>query len=256
MERAVATSSIPTAVRDGTRPLVTHQRSFGGTLFRWALAGGLTVCLLGFVGFGLLALADYDMAGNGSPNARARLAWVWARGDHLHFAVHITQARLLDLCPCTRRAAGTQYYRAHFHAVTPHQRALAADSNPHTVADWAEYIAGPVVVVGDWVHDAATWLAGQRPTQQATVFMEEFEFAPDEIDVTRGTTVTWRNIDENGDAHTVTLDPGQAVGFSSDWVLPDESFSYTFTERGRYVYFDKTYGAPGQAGMSGVVVVS
>jgi plastocyanin len=252
----VATTSIPTAVRSRTQPRRVDSRSFFGVVFRWTVTAGVTFGMLGLLGFALLALADYDMAGNGSPDMHARLAWVWARGDHLHFAVHMTEARVLDLCPCTRRAAGTQYFRAHFHATTPHQAALAADSHPHTLADWAEYIGGPVVVGLDWLHDAATWVAGQRPTQQATVLMDELEFAPAEIHVARGTTVTWRNVDERGDAHTVTLDAGQTLHFSSDWVLPDETFSYTFAERGRYVYYDQLDGTPGHQGMSGVIVVS
>jgi len=206
----------------------------------------------------LLTLADFEMAGNGSPSTAERLAWVWDRGDHLHFAVHIAQARLFDICPCTRRAAGDQYYEAHFHALTPHQVALAADSNPHTASDWVEYVVGPFAVGFDWIHDGIAWIGGQRPSQQATVLMDQYEFEPPEVHIARGTTVTWRNVDEEGEAHTITADPSQAVKFDSGWVLPDESFQYTFTERGRFFYYCQAHGAPGQeglAGMTGAIVV-
>jgi plastocyanin len=247
----------PTTARSRKVPQ-RSTRGFTSRLIRWtlfAVGAGLLGALLSL---GLLALADYDVAGNGSPDAGARLSWVWARGDHLHFAVHIAQARLLDICPCTRRAAAYQYYKAHFHAVTAHQRALAADTNPHSLSDWTEYVAGPVVVGFDWIHDGIFWIAGQRPTQQSTVIMDEYEFEPPEIHVARGTLVTWRNVDEEAEAHTITADPGQSVRFDSGWVLPDETFQYTFTERGRYAYFCQAHGAPGQQGqalMTGVIVV-
>jgi len=221
------------------------------------LAAGVGV-LGGLLGFGLLALADYDMAGNGSVSSAARLAWVWDRGDHLHFAVHIAQGRLFDICPCTRRAADYQYFKAHFHALTPHQAALVADSHPHSFSQLVEYVGGPVVVSLDWIHDGVTWIAGQRPTQQATVVMDEYEFQPPEIHVARGTLVTWRNVDEEGEAHTVTADGGQSARFDSGWMLPDDNFQYRFTERGRYTYYCLAHGEPGQQGligMTGVVVV-
>jgi len=196
------------------------------------------------------------MAGNGSPDLRARAQWVWDRGDHLHFAVHMIQGRIFDLCPCTRRAAANQYYEAHFHAITPRQVALAAMANPHSAADWAEYVFGPVGVGLDWVHDGIAWIGGQRPTQRATVLMDSLEFAPEEIHVARGTTVTWRNVDQTGEAHSIRADPGQLDFFKSDWIVPDDSFSYTFKERGRFVYYDEADGQPGHEGMSGAVIVS
>jgi plastocyanin len=217
-----------------------------------AITGVVVFCLLGLV---MLAYADYDMAGNGATSPGARAKWVWVQGDHLHFAVHIAQARLFDLCPCTRRVAGAQYYRAHFHALTPRQQALAANSHPRTVSEWADYFVAPFVVGLDWVHDGVTWLGGQRPSQEAIVIMDLYEFQPAEVDIARGTTVTWRNVDELGEAHTVTAYPGQLVKFDSGFLEPDESFSYTFTERGRFTYYSVDAGQPGQPGMSGVVVV-
>ena len=240
------------------KPTPRAARGLAAQLIGWGLLMVGVGLLAALLSLGLLALADYDMAGNGSSSSSARLAWVWDRGDHLHFAVHIAQGRLFDICPCTRRAADYQYFKAHFHATTPHQVALAADSHPHTASQWAEYVAGPVVVSLDWIHDGISWIAGQRPTQQALVIMDQYEFQSPEIHVARGTTVTWRNVDEEGEAHTVTSDPGQSVKFGSDWLLPDESFQYKLTERGRYAYYCLAHGEPGQqglVGMTGIIVV-
>ena len=52
------------------------------------------------------------------------------------------------------------------------------------------------------------------------------------------------NVDELYEAHTVTTDPGQSVRFDSDFLLPDESFQFTFTERGRYLYYCRAHGGP------------
>src|SRR5215471_10342193 len=82
---------------------------------------------------------------------------------------------------------------------------------PALVLAMGRYVGGPVVVSLDWIHDGVTWIAGQRPTQQATVVMDEYEFQPPEIHVARGTLVTWRNVDEEGEAHTVTADGGQSA---------------------------------------------
>ena len=90
-------------------------------------AGGILV-FLGLFSLGLLGLADLSMAGNGSPDVGARAQWAWDRGDHLHYAVHILAGRVLDLCPCTRRAADAQYYYARFHAVTPRQRDVVSNT--------------------------------------------------------------------------------------------------------------------------------
>jgi hypothetical protein len=107
----------PPTRRSAHRP----ARSLTSRLIRWVCLAAGAALVGGLLGLGLLALADYDVAGNRSPSSSARLAWVWERGDHLHFAVHIAQGRLFDICPCTRRAADYQYFKAHFHALTPHQ---------------------------------------------------------------------------------------------------------------------------------------
>lgn len=137
-----------------------------------------SIAALGLVCLFLLAYADFEMAGNGSPSTAARIKWVWVQGDHLHFAVHIAGARLFDVCPCTRRLATEQYRRAHFHALTPLQQALAANSRPHSASQWADYIVGPLAVGVEWLHDGVSWISGRRPTQQITVQMGDYEFQP------------------------------------------------------------------------------
>jgi plastocyanin len=227
----------------------------GRRLLRWTLlsVGGLIA--FGILSLFLLALADFEMAGNGSADARSRAAWVLDRGDHLHYAVHILQARVFDICPCTRRAAATQYFEAHFHALTPWQRAVAADTHPRTASEWAAYVIGPFMVGIEWAHDGVSWLAGNHPTQQAVVAMDSYQFDRAEIHIPRGTTVTWRNVDDFAEAHTVTADPNQADWFDSGLLVPDETFSHTFTERGRYAYYCRQHGAPGGVQMAGVVIV-
>ena len=180
-----------------------------------ALAG---LAVLSGVSLGLLALADFAMAGNGSRDVGARVQWTWDRGDHLHYAVHLIAGRVLDLCPCTRRAAATQYYYAHFHAITPRQIAVINNVHPATPGAWAAYIAGPFAVGLDWVGDGVRWLTGSRPALALIVDVSNFEFRQREIHIARGTTVTWRNVDELGEAHTVTADIGQTVKFDSDFL--------------------------------------
>lgn len=222
---------------------------------RWAISIVAGIGFLFFLGLFLLGFSDFEMAGNGSSDTSSRVEWVWAHGDHLHFAVHILQARAWDLCPCTHGRAAAEYYYAHFHALTPHQQAIVADARPANVSQWAYYVTGPFIVTGDWIHDGVSWLAGQRPTQQVSVLMNQYEFQPAEIHIARGTTVTWRNVDELGEAHTVTADDGQVEKFQSDFLEPDETFEHTFTERGTYLYYCEAHGQPGHKGMSGVVIV-
>jgi plastocyanin len=223
-------------------------------IFRTALGIGFAV-FLGLFSLGLLGLADLSMAGNGSPDVGARAQWAWDRGDHLHYAVHILAGRVLDLCPCTRRAADAQYYYARFHAVTPRQRDVVSNTHPSSPAAFVAYVVGPAAVGLEWLGDGISWLGGQRPPLAVGVGLDQFAVTPPEIHIVRGTTVTWRNVDDLGEAHTVTADPGQATKFDSDFLEPDEQFAFTFTERGRYPYFCRAHGAPGLQGMAGIVIV-
>ena len=70
------------------------------------------------------------------------------------------------------------------------------------------------------------------------------EFRPSIITVPVGTTVTW--ISKGGEQHTVT----SGTGLFNGTILPFGSFSYTFTERGRFEYYCNDRFA-----MTGAVIV-
>jgi plastocyanin len=80
---------------------------------------------------------------------------------------------------------------------------------------------------------------GSNPADEAAVEgvtqvrQQDFAFAPANIIVDEGTTVTWTNRDSVG--HTVTSDGGGEL--QSPLLGQKETFSYTFDEPGRYSYF-------------------
>lgn len=226
--------------------------------WRWlrrALVGVAALGFLSVVSLCLIMLADIQIAGNGSRDFGERLSWTIERGDHLHYAGHLVLGRIFDLCPCTRRAADAQYYHARFHATTLTQQAVLVTSRPGSLAGLGEYLIGPLRVGVEWIGDGIAWLRGNRPARIVLVGLDEFAIHPPEIHVLRGTKVIWRNVDQLGEAHTVTADERQFVSFKSDFLKPDEQFAYLFTERGRYAYYCEVHGGPGLGGMSGVVVV-
>jgi plastocyanin len=214
------------------------------------------VALLLAITFGLLFYADFSMAGNGSSDPSAQVAWAFERGDHFHFAGHLLIARVFDVCPCSRRAAAAQYYYAHFHAVTPLQKSVVGNTSPHSLGEFAAYVTGPFAVGAEWMGDGIAWLRGNRPPRAVLITLDQYEFSPAEIHVPRGTTVTWRNVDELGEPHTVTSRPNVwQLKFDSRELIPGEQFQATFTERGRYAYYCRIHGAPDSDIMSGTVVV-
>jgi plastocyanin len=66
----------------------------------------------------------------------------------------------------------------------------------------------------------------------ATVMIANFAFAPQNLAVAPGTTVTWTNHDDM--PHAATSADG---AFKSSALDTDESFSFTFAQSGRYRYF-------------------
>ena len=84
---------------------------------------------------------------------------------------------------------------------------------------------------------------GSNPADEAAVEgvtqvrQQDFAFAPANIIVDAGTTVTWTNHD--GVGHTVTSDGGGEL--QSPLLGQTETFSHTFVEPGRYSYFCKPH---------------
>jgi plastocyanin len=67
--------------------------------------------------------------------------------------------------------------------------------------------------------------------EDTAVHIDNFSFAPAQLDVKVGTTVTWTNRDDI--PHTVVC----AGKFRSKAMDTDGTFSFTFTEAGEYKYF-------------------
>jgi plastocyanin len=76
---------------------------------------------------------------------------------------------------------------------------------------------------------APTYAEDTNPTTNVTI--DNFTFAPAELTVKVGTTVTWTNHDDI--PHTVV----SAGKFRSKTLDTDNSFSFTFTAAGDYKYF-------------------
>ena len=80
---------------------------------------------------------------------------------------------------------------------------------------------------------AALASAGSAPASTgAAVTIRDFTYGPPALTVPVGTTVTWRNDDE--EPHTVTAVTG---AFASAGLSHDETFVQRFTRRGTYQYF-------------------
>ena len=65
-----------------------------------------------------------------------------------------------------------------------------------------------------------------------TIKIDNFAFAPPDLTIAAGTTVTWKN--DDGEVHKVQDDH---KGFSSAALDTDDSFSHTFVTPGLYHYF-------------------
>ena len=67
--------------------------------------------------------------------------------------------------------------------------------------------------------------------QNTTIAIKDFKFMLMDATVTPGSTVTWKNLDE--EPHTVTSETGL---FKSGGLDTDESFSFKFEKPGLYKY--------------------
>ena len=82
------------------------------------------------------------------------------------------------------------------------------------------------------------WGAGSDPSKETPVVgvtevrLEDFGFAPANIVIEAGTTVTWTNYDNTD--HTVTSDEGDAL--ESERFGKDGTFQHTFDTPGEYYY--------------------
>jgi plastocyanin len=66
------------------------------------------------------------------------------------------------------------------------------------------------------------------------VAIKNFAFTPAEVTVRAGGTVTWINCETAGvESHTSTADAGE---WSSPTLAPDDVFSHTFPQPGRFTY--------------------
>jgi len=93
----------------------------------------------------------------------------------------------------------------------------------------------------------------ETPTPSGAVFeatIQGLKFIPPEIDIAVGTTVVWKN--EDVVAHTVTHRANAADQlFASPYIVPGDSFTFTFDTAGTYPYFCLPHPF-----MTGTVVVS
>ncbi len=78
----------------------------------------------------------------------------------------------------------------------------------------------------------------QSNTQTATapneVIMQGLEFKTRKLTVKKGTTVTWRNLDDA--KHNIAFDSGSKAGTEGELFGRDQSYAVTFDEVGTYDY--------------------
>jgi plastocyanin len=85
---------------------------------------------------------------------------------------------------------------------------------------------------------------------EASVTALDDTFAPETVEVSPGSTVTWTHRGKS--PHSITADDGS---FDSGRLDPGDRFSYTFEDEGSHAYHCIYHGAPGGLGMAGVVQV-
>lgn len=98
--------------------------------------------------------------------------------------------------------------------------------------------------------------ARSAQTKSASVDIGDNFFDPKDLTISVGTTVTWTNKGER--PHTSTADDGSwdSGGDPSDYILPGQSFSHTFTTAGEFPYYCRLHGGPGGSGQAGVITVT
>jgi hypothetical protein len=90
--------------------------------------------LMAVIAVGLLDSVDVG-SGSARDSLPSRTLTVLQSSNQVHYAVHLLLGSALEVCPCTRTLAATQYSKASHHASTPRQMALVAADRPHGLGD-------------------------------------------------------------------------------------------------------------------------
>jgi|HubBroStandDraft_6_1064221.scaffolds.fasta_scaffold280301_2 plastocyanin len=91
----------------------------------------------------------------------------------------------------------------------------------------------PSLVLANGVLRPRSVTAAQEKPGTTTVTIDNFSFAPMQLEIKAGTEVTWINKDDV--PHTVVSDDHKL--FKSRALDTDEKFSFTFKDPGTYEYF-------------------
>jgi plastocyanin len=88
----------------------------------------------------------------------------------------------------------------------------------------------------------------------STIQIRDLAFGPMNVQISAGETVIWANVEE-AMPHNVAngASGGNSNGdlFSSPFLMPGDSFSFTFTDPGEFTYY-----CPLHPAMAGIVIVS
>ncbi|MEP7286123.1 MAG: cupredoxin domain-containing protein [Chloroflexota bacterium] len=113
-------------------------------------------------------------------------------------------------------------------------------------------IALLVIGIGAALLSTSRSTATPRQAENITVTMKDFEFAPKDITVHVGDSVTWNNTGTK--KHTATADDGS---FDTAVVAPNAaSQPIKFDKPGTYAYYCQFHGGPGGVDMAGTITVA
>ena len=96
----------------------------------------------------------------------------------------------------------------------------------------------------DVTPQATTSVQESIPAETTFVSLKASSYNPTQLYIKAGTTVTWVNEEDRITRRVVHMpsDVNGRVLFESGALSPGGTFSYTFTEPGRYVYADPQHG--------------
>jgi plastocyanin len=83
----------------------------------------------------------------------------------------------------------------------------------------------------------------QPSAPEAEAKIQLFSFKPGVLEVSAGTTVTWTNMDAIEHSVTHGAPPVPGGNFDSDFFTQEQTFSFTFTEPGEYIYFCRRHNS-------------